>query len=222
MSSKAQVRKYRCVGDGCTKVWAPRTKARVLSHCKNCLKLSPAQRQMASKESGDSSPGEIVAATEAANELLLAGRSSASLVPPAHTFFGEMGRKQTAQKLDFAIVKLFCVAGISLAVADSDVWKDLFSIACPSYSPASRTKLNDSHIMGEQSRVRRLQLEHLKTQTNITCSFDGGTSRAGESFYTVHATTKVRRVMLLEGQECTDVSHTGEWVAEYVIGVCLA
>lgn len=38
--------------------------------------------------------------------------------------------------------------------------------------------------------------------------------------YPHNATTKARRVMLLEGQKCTDILHMGEWMAQYVLGVC--
>jgi hypothetical protein len=82
--------------------------------------------------------------------------------------------------------------------------------------------LLDDHIMGEQERVRKLQFEYLQNETRISFSYDGGSTRGGDSFYTVHATTQSRRVMLLEGRECTSESHTGEWIANMVLRVrCL-
>jgi len=71
----------------------------------------------------------------------------------------------------------------------------------------------------EQEHVRQLQLDHLKVQRHISISFDGGAIRSGESFYTVHATTMARDVMLLDGQDGTHESHTGVWIAELVLQV---
>jgi hypothetical protein len=73
--------------------------------------------------------------------------------------------------------------------------------------------------MSEQENVRQLQLEHLKVQRQVSISFDGGAIRSGESFYTVHATTVNRKVMLLDGQDGTNESHTGAWIADLVLRV---
>ncbi|RXW11937.1 hypothetical protein EST38_g13918 [Candolleomyces aberdarensis] len=75
----------------------------------------------------------------------------------------------------------------------------------------------DSHITAEQSRVALLQYELLKKEQYISISFDGGSIKSGQSLYTVHATTQDRRVMLLEGQECTEISHTGIWIQGLVL-----
>jgi hypothetical protein len=61
----------------------------------------------------------------------------------------------------------------------------------------------------------------LKQEHNLTCSFDGGSTWGGDSFYTMHATTPAQHVMLLEGWECTKESHTGQWIADFVISVRL-
>lgn len=207
-------RLYRCAGKGCNKRWQPRTAARVLAHCKKCLKLTTQERQLAGSASAKSSPGAIVdgiTPPTSLNETLHpssgttvtqpAGKLTADTpMPVADTFFGARGRKQTHAALDLAIVLLFCQARIPPAVADLQVWKNVFRIGHPSYEPASRTKLMDSHIMSEQSRVNELQLKILK---------DARRTEAG-------------RVMLLEGQECTDVSHTGKWIADLVMRVCIS
>ena len=54
---------------------------------------------------------------------------------------------------DLAIVKFFCVAWIPPAVADLDVWKNMFRVCLQSYVPASGTRLMDDHIMSEQALV---------------------------------------------------------------------
>ncbi|KAJ7017102.1 ribonuclease H-like domain-containing protein [Mycena alexandri] len=203
LKSEGKVRRYRCVGDGCTKVFQPRTITRVLQHTKRCVKLTTQQRQFASKCSADTSPG-------ARAEELSKGLPAAALEAPAHDtvgFFGAAGTKQVRERnfalLDLAIVKLFAAAGLPPRLADYPEYKDVLlraAIAGPHYIPAGRTILMDNHIMSEQERVRGLQIEFLQTQT-------------------LHANTADGRSFILEGHECTTVSHTAEWMAQMVFGV---
>ncbi|KAJ7620470.1 ribonuclease H-like domain-containing protein, partial [Mycena rosella] len=213
-------RKYRCAGLGCSKTYHPRTSARVLRHAKRCLKLSSEQRQCTSKSSADTSLG-------ARAEELAKGLSTAELNPPTQTpneFFGSAGSKQVRERnaalLDLAVVKLFCAAGLPPRLADYPEYKEVFRLAAlagPRYVPAGRTILIDNHIMSEQERVRALQIAFLKTQTRLSVSCDGGDLRSGEYFYTIHASTPEGRSFLLEGVECTDVSHTAQWIADTVM-----
>jgi hypothetical protein len=229
-----QPREYRCVGTGCQQRWKPRTQSRVLSHARRCLFLTAKQRQFAAKHSAAAAPGTLVAeaaplqqSTSVSSVSSTSSLSTASLAAaesPRQTsdkFFGVGGRKRIHNQLDLAVVRLFCTSRLPPNLADTREWKNLLKITCPSYSPASRTKLNDVHIQSEAARIQELQYEILKNERYISISFDGGSIRSGESVYTVHATTQDGRVMLLEGQECTRVSHTGEWIADLVIRVRL-
>ncbi|KAJ7033550.1 ribonuclease H-like domain-containing protein [Mycena alexandri] len=220
-SKTTSARAYRCTGDSCPKVFTPRTLARVLAHAKRCLKLTSEQRQYASQHSAATSPG-------ARAEELSQGLSAAQLAPPPPPpeFFGAAGAKQVRERyaalLDLAIVKLFSAAGLPPRLADYPEYKDVFRLAPlagPHYVPAGRTILMDNHIMSEQERVRGLQLAYLKTQTRLSVSTDGGDIRCGENFYTVHASTSEGRSFILEGIECTLVSHTAEWIADTVMEV---
>ncbi|KAF8060837.1 ribonuclease H-like domain-containing protein [Lyophyllum atratum] len=236
-SERGSHRKYRCAGVGCSKTWEPRSRARVLAHCKGCLKMTSEQRQFASAASAENSPGALVAATESLQgtpcgtlspATSMASISStdsrvvairASAPPRADEFFGMRGRKEIHNALDFAILKLVCVARFAPAIVDLDEWKDIYKISTPSYTPASRTRLVDNHIMSEQERVRALVIDYLQTQDHLTVTFDGGDTLGGDTFYTVHVTTPTRQVFLIEGQECTRESHTGEWIANLVMRV---
>jgi hypothetical protein len=186
--------------------------------------LTADDRQFASTCSAETSPGALV---EAGLNTVVKGKKggkSISAVPhkttTADEFFGPAGRTETGHCLDFLILKLVCAANLPLRIVDYQEWKDVFRFLTPSYTPASRTKLLDDHIMGEQERVRKLQFEYLQNETHISFLYDGGSTRGGDSFYTVHATTQSRRVMLLEGWECMSESHTGEWIANMVLRVC--
>ena len=142
-------------------------------------------------------------------------------LPRADSFFGPCGRKEIHCSLNLAILQFICVAHLPPSVVVFPEWKNIFAIQTPSYSTASRTKLMDDHIMSEQENVRKLQIIELKTHHRLSISLDGGALRSSEPVYTVHATTPARKVMLLEGQECSDVSHMGEWIADLVYRVQL-
>ncbi|KAH6909669.1 ribonuclease H-like domain-containing protein [Coprinopsis sp. MPI-PUGE-AT-0042] len=226
-------REYQCAGAGCKQRWQPRSRSRVLSHARRCLFLTTKQRQIAAKHSAAAAPGSLVAETaplqpSTSTSSISSTPSSSSAADSAtaesprqtsDTFFGAGGRKRIHSQLDLAVVRLFCASRLPPNLAGTQEWKNLLKITCPSYTPASRTKLNDVHIQSEAARIQELQYKMLKKECYISISFDGGSIRSGESVYTVHATTQDGRVMLLEGQECTRVSHTGEWIADVVLRV---
>ena len=234
--------KYRCGGAGCTKVWKPRTRAHVLAHCKGCLKHTSAMWHLAASVSAKQSPGALVSASSTlsltAKPLQPERSQSKALVWPPTTqlmpvstgavampqndspFFGPRSCKQLHEALDFAIVKFICVGRLPPTLADLPEWKEMFVLQTPTYAPASRMKLMDSHIFSEQENVWALQIDELKKHRHLSVSFDGGSIRLGESLYTVHATTPTHKVFLLEGQEGTGESHTGEWITNLVFWVC--
>ncbi|KAJ7458998.1 ribonuclease H-like domain-containing protein [Mycena latifolia] len=220
VKSSGPTRKYRCAGPGCTKIFYPRSKMRVLRHTKRCTMLTSKQRQFASKCSADTSPG-------ARAEELSKGLSAAQLEAPVQEpieFFGSAATKQMRERngalMDLAIVKFYAAAGLPARLADYDEWKEIFRLAPligPHYVPAGRTILMDNHIMSEQERVRALQISFLKTQTRLSVSCDGGDIRSGEYFYSVHASTPEGRSFIVEGFECTNISHTAEFIANMVM-----
>ncbi|KAF5328452.1 hypothetical protein D9611_015136 [Ephemerocybe angulata] len=232
-------RTHRCIGNGCQIKWRPRTAARVLAHSKKCLLLTPELRLLAARQSADLAPGSLVASDQARLKLSqssspaslstpLTSSSSISSVSSETTLssnlndgfnWGPRGNKQIQHTADHIVVKLFCAARIPPAVADLPEWKELFRVFSRTYVPASRTKLFDSQIQSEEAFVKKQNIALLKKEKRLSLSFDGGSIRNGGSVYTVHATTQAKRVVLLEGQECTDVSHTGEWIAELVLRV---
>jgi hypothetical protein len=67
--------------------------------------------------------------------------------------------------------------------------------------------------------VKAKQIEYLKTQDNLTISFDGGTSRGKEAFWTIHVSTPARKVYFINGREATAESHTAVWIKDFVLEV---
>ena len=196
-------------------------------HAKNCLKLTPELRRLASQHSAQKAPGAVAARMEAiaiassspmSAAIMTSGESRESTPTPiiagrAHFNFGAPGRKVLHAAIDLAVVKYICVSRTPPLAVDLPEWKDIFSIQTPSYQPASRTTLMDNHIMSEQEHVRSLNVAFLKKQERVSISFDGGTLRSGASVYTVHATPEGGDPILLIGRDATGVSHTGPYIA---------
>lgn len=114
------------------------------------------------------------------------------------------------------MVKLICIAHLPPHIVKLNAWKDIFALQTPAYKPASCNLLTESHIHAEQEHIKRRQIEFLKMQHSISILFNGGALMSGDSMYTVHATTEDNQVMLLEGQDCTGISHTREMIADLV------
>ncbi|KAG5634248.1 hypothetical protein H0H81_002717, partial [Sphagnurus paluster] len=204
-------------------------------HCAGIGCMDSKQRQFTSTASASFAPGALAAATSQEPEPsddtippsltqipILTGQAiaiRASNTPHADEFFGLHDRKETHHSLDFVILKFICAAQLAPFIVDLPEWKDIFKITCPSYTPASRTHLMDDHIMSEQEHVCKLVLEFLQTKHGLTLSFDGGSTRGREAFYTAHVTTPDHFVFLVEGRECTRESHTGKWIANFVLSV---
>ncbi|KAF5312309.1 hypothetical protein D9619_003512 [Psilocybe cf. subviscida] len=223
------VRKFKCAGTGCAIKWAPRSKARILGHCKTCFKLTRELRELASKHSRATAPSALVDAQsmQPSTPTSTISSSPASTVATPTPMpvirqgkiafnFGKAATRQLHEQLDLAVVKLVAIARIPPAVVDSEEWKEVFRLQTPSYHPAGRNKLVETHIMSEQARVSELQIIEIKESDGGTVSWDGGALRSGESFYSIHFTTQDGRVYLLELRECADVRHTGAFLAEMI------
>jgi len=77
--------------------------------------------------------------------------------------------------------------------------------------PTASTTYATKIIPQEAVFVREKMLEHLKKEENLTLSFDGGSTRHPESFYTAHVTTQARRSYFLDGHTGSGDSHNTRW-----------
>jgi hypothetical protein len=81
----------------------------------------------------------------------------------------------------------------------------------------SSTVLVDDHIPGEAAWVCKLTLDYLNTQFDLTVSYDGATTKKPQSVYTISSTTADGHSFLIEGNEASDESHTGEHIARILL-----
>ncbi|KAJ3793831.1 ribonuclease H-like domain-containing protein [Lentinula aff. detonsa] len=118
-------------------------------------------------------------------------------------------------------MQLLCCDSIPLHVLDSPRWKNLIEYLCRngpnrSYTPVSSTHMATSVIPNEASLVRKLTLEQLKNERNLTVTFDGGSIRKPQSIYTTHVTTEDRITYFWDGDEASDKSHNSEYVNQVI------
>ena len=88
------------------------------------------------------------------------------------------------------MIKFICTAGLPTHIVSYQEWTDLLTLLCPSYRPPSQSMLEDDLIVSEANKVRRNILNQLKNLWNLTISFDGGTSRGRDSYWTIHVSTE--------------------------------
>ena len=64
--------------------------------------------------------------------------------------------------------------------------------------------------------MQKKVLNILRAKEDLTMSYDGGTSRGHEAFWTIHVSTSDHHVYFVAGWEATCVSHTGLWIRNTV------
>ena len=226
---------YRCVGS-CGTTYSIRAMARTIKHARNCQGLSAEQRRLAKAHAAAQAPSQklrrspdVDKSRQSEGQVVAVKRqkttddrnvdSGPSRVEALVNKARILGRKERHNLLDLAIVKFFCITGIPTSIAAKNIWKEMLIIADPSYHPASRSKLEDTQIISEAENVLAKQREILRREEDLTISCDGGTSEGHEAFWTAHVSTPARKVYFMDLCEATKVSHTGEWVKEFVLAV---
>lgn len=233
---------YRCVGGGegdrCGYVWTNRGTDRVSKHALKCKKLQNSQTSesksnrkflvnyaittapSARLETKTTGP---TAGAESSGDGAVALKAVGDEKTGENPWFKEgreKGMKKKHLKMDLAILKLLCVAGLPTHLVDYDEWTELLNIADPSYEPATRDVLESHQIPTEAEYVRQKQLERLMEMEDLTISYDGGTSTGREAFWTVCISTPNGEVYLVKVSEATAESHDAKFIVELVRPVC--
>jgi hypothetical protein len=220
--------RFRCLGEGCDySLGHPQNLARSLKHSASCSKVDDELRQAACRLlSGDSSSTKLEIALKASGSQqplplpTVPGSADGQKMKKPTMFeldFVNEGRKVLGLRMDLAIVKLICAGGLPPHIVDYKEWKDMLAIANKAYHPSSSTTIADNHIPKEAAKVRDTVIDFLKSNFNLTVSFDGGGTKRQQSVYTIHFTTPDGHSFLIRGEECSDESHTGEFIAQMVL-----
>ena len=229
---------YRCTGERCGTTFVNRNLKRAVRHAVGCFRLPKTICQLVKQHAAARAPSKLLE-NELAKEHTVDGLGVEEsgiatkkrkivvdeAVPTQNTRLYDMAKKEGKQirhrKLDLAVVKLFCVAGLATDISDLNEWKDVLYIADPSYHPPTRARLEEELIIGEAEEIQEKQLAYLRTQENLTVSCDRGTTRNQDAFWTTHISSMERKVYMMEMREATDKSHTAMWIKRNVLEVCL-
>ncbi|KAB5587844.1 hypothetical protein CTheo_8714 [Ceratobasidium theobromae] len=129
--------------------------------------------------------------------------------------FADQAKLDTITRINLAVVRLLCSAGMPPRIADSPDWTRLFHAIAPrllGYTPPSSTTLCDKLIPAE-ARQALLNMRHfLAGYHNLSLSIDGLTE-GDQPVYTVHICTPDRHSFLLRGDVYFG-SHTSAYVTE--------
>ena len=139
-------------------------------------------------------------------------------VVDVETIAKETGRLKLQDDADHAIMLLVCKCGLAPSILDTAEWKRVVNILNPHYHPTSSSTFTEKLIPQEAEYVRTKQVDILKASSNLTISFDGGSTRK-DAIYFVHATTPERDSYFIAGCEGTDEKHTATWIAEQLTEV---
>lgn len=224
---------------GCGHKWAQRDRQRILRHATTCQKLSPALRTEASGASAAKAPsaqhptpGSVEengsyrdpAPSLAPSDSISQAQGSGSGVSSAlMTNFLADGSKTKRQSIDKALNKALMAfmtcQGLPASFLSNVYTKHFFSIANPQWRMPSTSTYETALLPSEASFVRKQVTAILQASNNLTLSFDGWGSRLLESIYTLTMTEEARRSHFWDFHSDTAASHTGPFIAEFLITV---
>ncbi|KAF8496634.1 hypothetical protein JB92DRAFT_2834574 [Gautieria morchelliformis] len=117
-------------------------------------------------------------------------------------------------KINQAVLNLICGTGIPPTIIDTDEWKNVVSAIDKTATTYGSTSFVDMYIPGKVGRITEEDIQVLSTVENLTISYDGSTTKAVESIYTIHVTTpRHRQTDLIEGNEASGMSHSGPQIS---------
>ncbi|KAG8974060.1 hypothetical protein FRB94_004931 [Tulasnella sp. JGI-2019a] len=210
--------RFRCKIEGCRESWAGRQSSRILNHVANRCALAPEHlRSLAVASLSSTSLVDELNHSEGKEEAPVRATGSKK-TPVLSAAAKQEGRLQKNIRFNHRVLRLLCAGNLPPSVVDLDEWAELVTEANTAIHTACSTTFSDIYIPQEAARVLQLSIKNLKKHSNLTLSFDGGTTRRPQSVYTVHVTAPVsRKAYLMAGDEASGKSHT----ADHVRGVLM-
>ena len=104
-------------------------------------------------------------------------------------------------------------------VLDSPEWGEMLTLLNDHVRPTASTTYTTKIIPQEAVFVREKMQDLLRKEFNLTLSFDGGSTRHPESFYTAHVTTPERKSFFLHGHTGSSDSHNAKRITDRLMKV---
>lgn len=127
--------------------------------------------------------------------------------------FRTEGKQALTDKANNALVEFIVCCGIPPHILGKEQFKNFVNILNGNYLPPSRTTFEDNLVPGFAAAVKTLVMEHLRTQTDLTITFDGG-KLSRTKFWSTHITTGHRQSFCVDLDDASRLSQTGEYVHE--------
>lgn len=201
--------RHRCAMAGCLQSWGGKPQAaRIYNHLlTECRGIDAATKAKVSKATSDRT---LHAQLEDTIE------ESGGLEKLSKT----EGKKARKLQVNQAVLDLICGAGVPPTIVDTKEWRRLIDVLDSTADVYSSSSFSDTYIPAEAHRITEDVIQKLSKMKNLTISYDGGTTKAVESIYTIHVTAPgSRQAYLIEGSEKSGVSHTGAHIAELLLKV---
>ncbi|KAG9100718.1 hypothetical protein FS749_013407 [Ceratobasidium sp. UAMH 11750] len=223
---------FRCIASSVCK-WARAARHRQLNrifthaaHCQVLARWKPdlfasAERALASMAPGGFQP---VAPDDAPSPnttpQTASEASSTSLLPPNPLAqFDSTTHMSHFEQIDHAIVRLLCDSATPTRLVDYPAWTQLLHLVNPQldYVSPSSSHVREKLIPAEAQRAVLHIRDFLRTQTNISLSFDG-LSAGDHPVYTVHICTADRRTFLYYADVFYG-SHNSDYIEDLLLKV---
>ncbi|KAG8744291.1 hypothetical protein FRC12_014824 [Ceratobasidium sp. 428] len=213
-------RYYRCIASSVCgwsqKNW-DRQLPRIYRHaawCKTLRHWKPELRAAAETALANMAPGGM-----GKDPLSSAGGNTSELPVEAtlanpFASFANIEQLPLSKQLDHAIAQLICASGSPARLVHYPEWSHIFTLANPklNYTPPHSSYVRDKLIPAEARRAVVHMREYLRTQRNLSLSFDGLTS-GKQPIYTVHICT-ADRVTFLYHADIYYGSHNADYMVD--------
>ena len=191
--------------------------SRILVHAMECPRLSPALKDLANDVAiTENAPGAKVNPQQVQADTENQGPSYKKVKTIQNTLTDVVvaaGKVKYGDEVNLCIVELIAVNAIPAIVLDSLQWKRFVeTVSRTKFNSPSSSTLTEKLIPGQAALVRKYQIQFLQTCSNLTLTFDGGSTRKPSSVYTIHITTAERETFFVEGCDATDERHTVEYI----------
>jgi len=133
------------------------------------------------------------------------------------------GKEEHRLNVNQKVLNFLCATGIPPRAVSYPEWDELIYSMDQHVRIYSESSFREKYIPAEAVRVTLEAVQLLKKKQHLTISYDGGSTRATESIYSVHVTTPdTRESYFIEGNEASGLSHTGEHIHALLLKVCIA
>lgn len=222
---KPEKEMVRCVGGRCLTVWSNRNRKRIQRHASQCVYVPAVLRNEVNEALKQRAPSTVLEEAqkkregedeEPSKKKQRLDKAGKAVHVPFFDQAKDLGRneRRANQNLQLAIMISSCMLPANLL--DQPSFKDYTrSISSNlTYVPPTRDELENDIIPAEAAAVDGKQLDRLRKSDYLTGSFDGGTMRGREAYWTSHVTTPEGEAYMILGREATAVSHTANWLVE--------